>query len=47
VVINHVVKDNQGLDVGSQLELTVINTTNRFTESIKKTLNLGPLVKTT
>ncbi len=47
VVINHVVKDNQGLDVGSQLELTVINTTNRFTESIKKTLNLGPPVKTT
>ncbi len=47
IIINHVVKDKRNLNIGSQLELTVINTTNRFTENIKKTLNIGSPKKTT
>ncbi|MGL5205597.1 MAG: ABC transporter permease [Metamycoplasmataceae bacterium] len=39
VIINHVVKDKRNLNIGSKVELTVLNTTNRFTESIKQKLN--------
>lgn len=39
VVINHVVKDKRKLNVGSKLELKVLNNANRFTESIKEKLN--------
>ena len=55
VIINQVVKETRGLDIGSKLDLQVLNNSNRFTESIKKTinnsgvgsnLNLGPLEKT-
>ncbi|MGL6125100.1 MAG: ABC transporter permease [Metamycoplasmataceae bacterium] len=41
VIINHVVKDKRNLNIGSKLELTVSNTTNRFTETIREKLNLG------
>ncbi|MGL5643729.1 MAG: FtsX-like permease family protein, partial [Metamycoplasmataceae bacterium] len=52
VIINHVVKDKRNLNIGSKIELTVLNTANRFTESIKKKLNnlgasLEPTKKTT
>ncbi|MGL5617504.1 MAG: FtsX-like permease family protein [Metamycoplasmataceae bacterium] len=52
VIINHVVKDKRNLNIGSKLELTVLNTANRFTESIKQKLNnlgasLEPSKKTT
>ncbi|MGL5733036.1 MAG: ABC transporter permease [Metamycoplasmataceae bacterium] len=52
VIINHVVKDKRNLNIGSKVELTVLNTANRFTESIKQKLNnlgasLEPSKKTT
>lgn len=52
IIINHVVKDKRKLNIGSKLELTVLNNANRFTESIKRKLNnsgasLKPNKKTT
>ena len=56
VIINQVVKDKRGFNVGTKLNLEILNNANRFTESIKTTinnseigssLNMGPAKKTT